>query len=283
VKYFWHKATIFDEINAEEEVKQMVAQDNTLKGKSRVQLGLRPFKGKEIRSNIMGINVLITQEHVAKVLGLDNEGENVDDYDEKSKHLEAINVDLFSPSTSKNDSGRAKFMKKEFNFAFRVFLNSIITREGGKDTISIPHKHFIWFLHKQVKINLAELLFDHLCFTISKSRTKSPSIIHHPRLISEIIRQTRLIEILSTKEKLRVYQTAKFDANVLVNMKLAKKEDLKQPENPLKTVYENYFWCDGFPTISEHDNDDVIKNFLEIVRRDTGVSVPRSMVVGVPN
>jgi hypothetical protein len=61
VKYFWHKATIFDEINAEEEVKQMVAQDNTLKGKSRVQLGLRPFKGKEIRSNIMGINVLITK------------------------------------------------------------------------------------------------------------------------------------------------------------------------------------------------------------------------------
>jgi hypothetical protein len=65
VKYFWHKATIFDEINAEEEVKQMVAQDNTLKGKSRVQLGLRPFKGKEIRSNIMGINVLITKSPAA--------------------------------------------------------------------------------------------------------------------------------------------------------------------------------------------------------------------------
>jgi hypothetical protein len=48
-------------------------------------------------------------------------------------------------------------------------------------------------------------------------------------------------------------------------------------------VYENYFWCDGFSTISEHDNDDVIKNFLELVIRDTGVSVPRSMVVGVPN
>jgi hypothetical protein len=48
-------------------------------------------------------------------------------------------------------------------------------------------------------------------------------------------------------------------------------------------VYEKYFWCDGFPTISEHDNDEVIKNFLESVRRETGVSVPRKMVVSVPN
>ncbi|KAK2352185.1 hypothetical protein QL285_096499 [Trifolium repens] len=244
VKYFWQKATIFDKVQADEEVRKMVEKDSSLKGKTSVQLGLRPFKGNEIRSNIMGINVLITQEHVAKVLGLDNEGENVDDYDDKSKHLESIKKDLFLPGISKADFGRAKFMKQKFNFAFRVFLVSIITREGGFDTISVPHRHFIWFLHKKVKINLVELLFDHLCFTISKSRTKSPSVIHHPRLISEIIRQTRLTDILSSKEKLRVYQTAKYDASVLVNMKLVKKEDLKKPKNPLKTIYENYFWCD---------------------------------------
>ncbi|KAK2356306.1 hypothetical protein QL285_093651 [Trifolium repens] len=283
VKYFWQKATIFDKFSADEEVRKMVEKDSSLKGKTRVQLGLRPFKGKEIRSNILGINVLITQEHVAKVLGLDNEGENVDDYDDKSKHLEAIKKDLFLSEISKADFGRAKFMKQNFNFAFRVFLASIITREGGFDTISVPHRHFIWFLYKKVKINLAELLFDHLCFTISKSRTKSPSMIHHPRLISKIIRQTRLTDILSSKEKLRVFQTAKYDASVLVNMKLVKKEDLKKPKNPLETIYENYFWCDGFPTISEHDNEEVIKNFLEIVKRDTRVRMPRSMVVSVPN
>ncbi|KAK2354089.1 hypothetical protein QL285_091648 [Trifolium repens] len=283
VKYFWQKATIFDKFNADEEVRKMVEKDSSLKGKTRVQLGLRPFKGKEIRSNIMGINVLITQEHVAKILGLDNEGENVDDYDDKSKHLKSIKKDLFLPNISKADFGRAKFMKQNFNFAFRVFLASIITREGGFDTISVPHRHFIWFLYKKVKINLAELLFDHLCFTISKSRTKSPSVIHHPRLISEIIRQTRLTDILSSKEKLRVFQTAKYDASVLVNMKLVKKEDLKKPKNPLETIYENYFWCDGFPTISEHDNEEVIKNFLDIVKRDTGVRMPRSMVVSVLN
>ncbi|KAK2428296.1 hypothetical protein QL285_026824 [Trifolium repens] len=283
VKYFWQKATVFDRISADEEVRKMVEKDSSLRGKSRRELGLKPYRGKEIRSNILGINVLITQEHIAKVLGLDNEGENVDDYDEKSKHLEAIKKDLFLPGSSNSDFGKAKFMRHNFGFAFRVFLASIITREGGYDTISIPHRHFIWFMYKKVKINLANMLFDHLCLTISKSRTKSTSNIHHPRLISEIIRQTRLIDILSTKEKLRVFNTAKFDANVLVNMKKKTKEEIKQAKTPLQAVYEEYFWCDGFPTISEHDNDAVIKNFLELVRIDTGISVPRSMVVGVPN
>ncbi|KAK2363239.1 hypothetical protein QL285_088241 [Trifolium repens] len=283
VKYFWQKATIFDKFSADEEVRKMVENDSSLKGKTRSQLGLRPYRGKEIRSNIMGINVLITQEHIAKILGLDNEGENVDEYGEKSKHIESIKKDLFLPSSANNDFGKAKFMKQNFSFAFKVFLASIITREGGYDTISLPHRHFIWFMYKKVKINLAKLLFDHLCFTISKSRTKSPSIIHHPRLISEIIRQTKLIQIVSTKEKLRVFNTAKYDASVLVNMKLKTKEELKTAKSPLEQVYEKYFWCDGFPTISEFDNDDVIKNFLELVRLDSGVRVPRSMVVGVPN
>ncbi|KAK2374582.1 hypothetical protein QL285_075534 [Trifolium repens] len=66
-------------------------------------------------------------------------------------------------------------------------------------------------------------------------------------------------------------------------MHLKTKEELKTAKSPLEQVYEKYFWCDGFPTISEFDNDDVIKNFLELVRLDSGVSVPRSMVVGVPN
>jgi hypothetical protein len=135
VKYFWQKATIFDKFSADEEVRKMV--------------DLRPFKGKEIRSNIMGINVLITQEHVAKVLGLDNEGHNVNDYDDESKYLESIKTDLILPNVTKAEFGKAKFMKQKFNFAFRVFLASIFTREGGFDTISVPHRYFIWFLLKK--------------------------------------------------------------------------------------------------------------------------------------
>jgi hypothetical protein len=88
---------------------------------------------------------------------------------------------------------------------------------------------------------------------------------------------------MRTKEKLRVFCTAKLDASILVNMKIKTKEDILKPENPLKKIYETYFWCNGFPTISEFYNDEVIDNFLDIVRRETGAPVDRSMVAGAPN
>ncbi|KAK2428242.1 hypothetical protein QL285_026776 [Trifolium repens] len=283
VKYFWQKAKVFDRASADEEYKNLIAKNKSLKGKTRQELGLKPYRGREIRSNILGINVVITQAHIAKILGLDNKGEDIEVYDAKSKYLNSINQDLFKPGSSNRDFGKLKCMRHKFEFAFRVFLATIVTREGGLDTISIPHKNFIWFLYKKVKINLAKVLFDHMCLTITASRTKMPSNIHHPRLISELIRQTKLTDILSAKEKLRVFQTAKYDATVLVNMKRKTKNEIISVKTPLQQVYEKYFWCDGFPTISEHDNEDVIKNFIEIVRRETGVRVPRKMVVSVPN
>jgi hypothetical protein len=135
----------------------------------------------------------------------------------------------------------------------------------------------------KVKINLADILFEHLCFCINESHHKAKVTIHHPRLISEIIRQTKLIEILRTKEKLRVFCTAKFDGSTLVHMQMIKPADLKKPDHPLKKIWEQYFWCDGFSTILEHDNDDVIDNFLEMVRQETGEDVDWRMVVAVPD
>ncbi|KAK2421702.1 hypothetical protein QL285_032301 [Trifolium repens] len=283
VKYFWQKAKVYDRASYDKEYKDMVEKNKELRGKTRKELGLKPYRGREIRSNILGINVVITQAHIAKILGLDNKGEDIEVYDKKSKYLDSIHQDLFKSGCTQRDFGKIMHMKHTFEFAFRMCLSTIFTRKGGLDTISIPHKHLIWFLYKRVKVNLAKILFDHMCFTIHEGRTKIPSVIHHPRLISELIRQTKLTDILSAKEKLRVFQTAKYDASVLVNMKRKTKEEIIQVKTPLQQVYEKYFWCDGFPTISEHDNDEVIENFLEAVRRDTGVSVPRKMVVSVLN
>jgi hypothetical protein len=283
VKNFWHKAYVFDKIDAEEEVKKMVKENKALKGKTREQLGLRPFRGKEVRSNLLGIDVLITQEHVAKILGLDNQGQDVNSYKKATMYGDSIKADLYPPGTGEKDYGKAKNMKPEFDIAFRVLLAAIIPRKGGKDTVSIPHQHFLWFLHKRVKINLASFIFEHLCLMIKENQHKAVATLHHPRLISEIIRQTKLIEILRQKEKLRVFQTAKLDATLLVNMKKKTDEEIIKIDNPLKSIFERYFWCDGFPTISEHDNEEVIQNFLAMVRRETGAKVNRSMIVGVPD
>jgi hypothetical protein len=215
------------------------------------------------------------------MLGLDNEGEVISNYLKGSKYEESIKQDLFPSGTS--DFGRSANLKPKFFVTFRILIASIITRGGGTDTISWPHKHFIFFMLKKVKINLAACLFEHLCTSITEGHHKSKLVIHHPRLISELLRQTRLIELLRSRsaEKLRVFNTLKFDVHNLVNLKLIKPSSIIYPTNPLMEIYEKYFWCGGFPTISEFDNEDVIDNFLEIVRRDTGYPVDRSMVAAM--
>jgi hypothetical protein len=78
-------------------------------------------------------------------------------------------------------------------------------------------------------------------------------------LISELLRQTRLIEVLNKHptKKLRVYNTFKFDAENLLNIRLIN-GPMIYPTNPLLEQFEKYFFVNGYPTISEADNDEVI-------------------------
>ncbi|KAK2356930.1 hypothetical protein QL285_094247 [Trifolium repens] len=108
-------------------------------------------------------------------------------------------------------------------------MASIVTRDGGTDTISWAHKHFIWFMFKRVKINLADTLFEHLCHCISESHHKPTVTIHHPRLISELLRKSKLIEVLRTRGKLRVFNTSKFDGRNLINLKVIQAKNLITP------------------------------------------------------
>ena len=48
------------------EETQVVARDPSLKGKSRKEMGLEPYKRLEIRSAVMGIPITIAEEVIAK-------------------------------------------------------------------------------------------------------------------------------------------------------------------------------------------------------------------------
>jgi hypothetical protein len=144
------------------------------------------------------MEVVITQAHIAKMLGLDNEGEIISNYKVGSMYEETIKQDLHLPGTSKSEIGKIASLKPKFLVAFRIMLAFIVTRGGGTDTISWPHKHFIFFMLHRVKINLAAYLFEHLCSSITDGHHKSESVIHHPNIISDIMRQTNLIQLLRT-------------------------------------------------------------------------------------
>lgn len=51
-----------------------MGKDSSLKGKSRKEVGLKKFEEVEIRYVVMGVDVIITQKTIAKLLSTPNSG-----------------------------------------------------------------------------------------------------------------------------------------------------------------------------------------------------------------
>jgi len=66
VKDFWVRAEIYDVEAAKAEELQAVTRDPSLRGKTRKEMGLEPFRQTEIRSAVMGIPITIIEEVIAK-------------------------------------------------------------------------------------------------------------------------------------------------------------------------------------------------------------------------
>ena len=69
VKHFWARASVYDKHVAKLEEAEKVLVDPSLEGKTREEMGLEPFVDTEIMSSIMGVQVFITQEIIAYVIG----------------------------------------------------------------------------------------------------------------------------------------------------------------------------------------------------------------------
>lgn len=121
---------------------------------------LEEFKEVEIRSIVMGINVTITQSHISKILKMDNIGRCALNTKDSSYESGLIKQHLFLKS---EDYGNVKNLEIEFILLFIILIDCLIPREGSTNQISWYHKHFIWFLVNQEKINLHAYMFHHLC------------------------------------------------------------------------------------------------------------------------
>jgi hypothetical protein len=74
VRHFWVRASIYDKDASIAEEREKVLLYPSLKGKTRKEMGLEPFKYTEIRSSICGIPVVIAEWHIASVLGVEAYG-----------------------------------------------------------------------------------------------------------------------------------------------------------------------------------------------------------------
>ena len=66
VKEFWIRAEVCDVETTKSQENQVVSRNPSLKGKSRQEMGLEPFKGLEIKSAVMGIPISITEGVIAR-------------------------------------------------------------------------------------------------------------------------------------------------------------------------------------------------------------------------
>ena len=74
VKEFWVRAEVFDVEAAKAQESQAVSRNPNLKGKSRKEMGLEPFRCLEIKYAVMGIPVSITEGVIAKACRMAPEG-----------------------------------------------------------------------------------------------------------------------------------------------------------------------------------------------------------------
>ncbi|PNX60221.1 hypothetical protein L195_g060078, partial [Trifolium pratense] len=157
LKHFWMKAKVFSKYEAKQEELLAIERNPSLKGKSRKEMGLLEFTGTQIRSNVCGINLTFSKVHFNALLGLTNSGMILDNFEKETRFREDLLHKMFTDLKLK---GKVKGMSDECRVLFKIIISSICPRLGGTDTISWPHRHLIYFLLTQRKVNLGDYLFE---------------------------------------------------------------------------------------------------------------------------
>ncbi|MCI28666.1 hypothetical protein A2U01_0049868 [Trifolium medium] len=136
VKEFWMKAEVFDEVSARLEEEELIRKDPKLKGKSREEMGLNKFSGTVIKSVLAGIEITITRQNLAKLLGVEDHGKKISNYKSDIYYRQSIKKELYIVEQA---AGKANCMKELYIVLFKVLISNLIPRSGGTDTISWEH------------------------------------------------------------------------------------------------------------------------------------------------
>ncbi|CAJ2634777.1 unnamed protein product [Trifolium pratense] len=193
LKKFWMKARVFTKVEAKQEELAAIERDPSLKGKTRKEMGLLEFTGTQIRSNICGINLTFSPIHFNALLGLDNSGLVLDDFEKDTRFRDEL---LHRMCIDMKFKGKVKGLTDECRVLFKIILSTISPRVGGTDTISWPHRHLIYFLLTERKVNLGKYFFERVCEAIFSSKSQRKTTIVYPRLLSDLLFQGHIVQNL---------------------------------------------------------------------------------------
>jgi hypothetical protein len=222
VRHFWVRALIYDKAASETEEKQKILLDPTLAGKSREEMGLEPYTGMEIRSSVLGMSVFIVEWQIASVLRLDASGKysGVDIPDARnSPWNEKVNITMY------NSKLPGKYADLSIEKKLLLKIQNENLNGGGSDQPSLGQKVFLHHFIKKEKVNVPKYLFKYMIDKLRKSQTEKRCWVPYGRLISEILHQGGILDLLSSVEafsdELLDTKTGKFiNVNTLKHMKL---------------------------------------------------------------
>ncbi|CAJ2628114.1 unnamed protein product [Trifolium pratense] len=280
LKKFWMKARVFTKVEAKQEELAAIERDPSLKGKTRKEMGLLEFTGTQIRSNICGINLTFSPIHFNALLGLDNSGLVLDDFEKDTRFRDEL---LHRMCIDMKLKGKVKGLTDECRVLFKIILSSISPRVGGTDTISWPHRHLIYFLLTERKVNLGKYFFERICEAIFSSKSQRKTTIVYPRLLSDLLFQGHIVqnlkkfypELMAQKLSPEVLNASFLTKMHLIDTKLV------QPKQEFRVSLEDRLYVDGYPVISEMDAEHIIQDYLKVLK-DEGYTVDRSMVPKAP-
>jgi len=287
VRHFWVRAQLYDLKASQLEMDEKVLIDPSLKGKTREEMGLEPFRREKIRSSILGIPVVISVDTIVGVIRRASEGRFV--YGLKNKNrswIPIVNRTMFHSSTK----GKYKDLDIRTKMLLKIQYENLLPKGSGGDKPSLDHKVLLHFFLTRERANVPKYIFKHLIKNLKDSQTIKKNFVPYGRLLSEIFHQGGILNALKevnyfTDAQLGTVTGRIINGATLVSMKFIKKVDYKELSTDLKesSVISNLM--DDFPPICKQDPLEVrvmfIKEYFEMTGQIIKISdIPDEMYGG---
>jgi len=287
VRHFWVRAKVYDKIASVAEESQMVLIYPELEGKSREEMGLKPFVEDEIRSSICGIPVRIAQWHIESVLKAKASGYysgiDLSSAAEKRIWRKQSNLVIYNSEREKKYA--------ELSMETKMLLkiqNENLFPCGDSVKPNLAQKVLLQHFIKKEKVNVPKYMFKYLIECLKQSQLLDKPWVPYGRFLLDIFYQGGILDSLSRSQgytdQLLDTKTGKFiNAHTLLNMKLISEVTKLQTDLSESHVVSDLMR--DFPPICKHDPIEVqmrcIKDHYEatnkVIRLD---EVPEKMYGG---
>jgi hypothetical protein len=136
-----------------------------------MEMGVRPYLGREIKSYVAGLRISIRLEHIYEALRLTSTRIVLKTTPTPSESVDpTVQLALYeNETTSKSNSGLTGFYK----VIYKILHEIIVPKLGGTYHVSMCHKLFLYHVGKGNRVNIGKLIFDHLCESLGKSKDAS--------------------------------------------------------------------------------------------------------------